>query len=248
MRQSVFPWQFPRLENLGAIIYFVNSGKKEIEKGKFFVQWFENHGRLFSWRSEKTTPYQFLVTEMLVRQTRAGAVEGVWNGLFQNYPDIFSLAAANPVELNRQLKILGFANQRTEALISAASWIIEKHNGLVPPKLDDLLKVPHIGNYAARAILCFAFGEKIEIVDTNILRFFARYYDLEVKPDIRRNPMIWTLAANILPTSKKKTREHNYGLLDFTAQICKPGKPLCYKCPLVTSCSYKYKNLEVKVK
>lgn len=202
----------------------------------FFVNWFKERGRHFPWRRANTSPFAFLVTEMLVRQTRAGEVAKLWDEFTRKYPSAAIMARADREELVEQLKVLGFGNQKAEALLSAAAWLVEHHRGEVPSTVDELLRVPHVGHYAARAVLCFAFGQKVEIVDTNILRFFARYYGLVVKPDIRRNPGIWEIAKEALPREKKKAQQHNYGLLDFTADICKPGRPRCEICPLSSSC------------
>jgi A/G-specific adenine glycosylase len=156
----------------------------------------------------------------------------------RKYPSPRALAGAKRASLVAEVKILGLGNQRAEALQHAAAYIIEHHRGKVPQSLDELLKVPHVGNYSARAILCFAFGEKIEIVDTNILRFFARYYGLKVKPDIRRNPPVWEIAKRAMPRERPKAPHHNYGLLDFTAEICKALQPKCQVCPLSGSCVF----------
>lgn len=150
-------------------------------KKDFFVNWFELYGRDFPWRGKDISPYQFLVTEMLLRQTKAGAVAKLWESFLREYPDAHTLARANRDNLVSQIEILGFGNQRASALIEAANWLAAHHEGQVPRTLEELLKIPHIGNYAARAILCFAFGQRVEIVDVNILRFFARYYGLQVK-------------------------------------------------------------------
>src|SRR5260370_41135712 len=92
--------------------------------------------------------------------------------------------------------------------------------------------------YVVHAILCFAFKRDIEIVDTNVLRFYARYYGLTIKPDIRKNPEIWKIEKSSLPEQASEVQQHNYGLLDFTAAICKARKPLCSACPLVSSCKW----------
>jgi A/G-specific adenine glycosylase len=213
----------------------------------FFVNWFKQYARDFPWRRHGTTPFEFLVTEMLLRQTRAPEVAKLWDRFISKYPDAKSMAGASTEELVGQLKILGFGNQKAEALLSAANWLVKYHGGEVPDTLDELLEIPHIGLYSARAILCFAFGHRIEIVDTNIQRFFARYYGLSVKPDIRRNPIVWEVAKKALPRERKKAMQHNYGLLDFTAGICKSGRPRCEICPLSSTCSWGIQQVDIQV-
>lgn len=207
-------------------------------KKNFFIKWFELNGRHFPWRDPGTTPFAFLVTEMLLRQTRASGVAKIWNEFINNYPNPASIIKTRRDTLVKKLKVLGFGEQKTEALKSASEYLIVNHNGQVPSGLKELLDIPHVGNYAARAVLCFAFGKRVEIVDTNVLRLFSRYFGVQLKPDIRRAPQAWEIAREILPRGRKDTIKHNYGILDFTADICKPGRPRCEICPLNHSCSW----------
>lgn len=175
---------------------------------------------------------------MLLRQTQAIAVSKLWHDFTILYPDAITLAQANKDALIGQLKVLGLGHQRASALLAAATWLVEHHGGQVPDSKEELLNIPHVGAYVANAVLCFAYGHKIEVVDTNILRFYARYYGLNIKPDIRRNPEIWRLAKSSLPEKVSDVQEHNYGILDFTAAVCKARNPLCTDCPLVASCNW----------
>jgi A/G-specific adenine glycosylase len=203
----------------------------------FFIEWFEAYGRKFPWRQEDTPAFHILITEMLLRQTDAPSVTKIWPSFFTAYPNAEVLANANKEELFNHLKILGLADQRSSALLLTASWITEHHKGFLPSTKEELCAIPHVGLYIAHAVLCFAFGQPVEIVDTNVLRFFSRYYGIFVRrPDIRRNPKIWEIAHASLPAEKVK--QHNYGLLDFTAEICKSKSPLCSRCPLVSSCHF----------
>jgi A/G-specific DNA glycosylase len=202
----------------------------------FFVNWYESNGREFPWRNEGVSPFALMVTEILLRQTQAISVSRIWQDFIVTFPDASSLARAEKGPLLEYLKILGLSNQRSSALVKAAGWLVLHHQGRVPSDLEHLLKIPHIGHYSARAVLCFAFSYPIEIVDVNILRFFSRYYDINVKQDIRRNPQIWELARMALPVENSQVKSHNYGLLDFTASICKTKNPICKHCSLGANC------------
>ena len=215
-------------------------------KRNFFIKWYESNGRSFPWREERTTPYQFLVTEVLLQQTKAADVAAVWYKFFAKYPNIISLSKAKKSSLIALIKHLGFGNKRANALKIISSWLVEKHNGAIPENLELLLAIPYIGSYAAHAILCFAFDWKIEIVDANVIRLFSRYFGLELNRDARRAPVSWEIARSLMPRERKKAKEHNYGLLDFTAQICKPGVPLCEICPLKMKCCFGRLKVTVK--
>jgi A/G-specific adenine glycosylase len=207
-------------------------------KRSFFVNWLFAHGRDFPWRREGVTPFALLITEMLLRQTRASEVAKLWDTFFIKYPDAQALAVADVDEVASLISILGFGKMRSSALVFAAQWLVTYHGGQVPENAKQLTTIPHVGSYAAHAVLCFGFGHKVEIVDVNVLRFFARFYGLQVKADIRRNPHVVEIARKALPKDRRKAREHNYGILDFTADICKSRRPRCEICPLINQCEY----------
>jgi len=204
----------------------------------FFVNWYKMHSRNFPWRRKDISPFILLMTEMLLRQTQASAVSKLWNEFTFRYPDPKTVTQANKDILLEQLKILGLGKQRASALIEAAAWIVEHHQGQVPACKEELLRIPHVGAYIASAVLCFAYEKKVEVVDTNILRFYGRYYGITTKPDIRRNPEIWKIARSLLPEEIEAVQQHNYGLLDFTATICRARVPQCGICPLASSCHW----------
>ncbi len=207
-------------------------------KRGFFVRWFRQHGRHFPWRDPHVTPYQILVTEILLHQTKAEDVSKLWRNFFEIFPNLEALAAAKQKPLLSLISHLGFGNWRSRALQIVAQKIRHTYKGLVPNNLGELLDIPYVGRYTGNAVLSFAFDKRVEIVDTNVLRLFSRYFGLLLKPDIRRSKEPWEIARNLLPSDRGKTKMHNYGLLDFTAQICKPRRPLCEICPLIKTCSF----------
>lgn len=206
-------------------------------KKLFFVEWYKNNGRIFPWRNI-CDPFKISVTEIFLRQTRAENVAKIWNIFFLKYKHFCFIQNSDSNEIKKIIHPLGLENQRLIALKNVSNYIISNYDGIVPSNREDLIKIPHIGQYISSAILCFAFGHKIAIVDTNILRFFSRFFNLKIKDDIRLNEKIWEIAHEFLPQREDLVKFHNYGLLDFTNQICKSKKPNCQKCPLNYRCQY----------
>ncbi|MBI4907603.1 MAG: hypothetical protein HY820_28525 [Acidobacteria bacterium] len=170
-----------------------------------------------------------------MRQTKGDDVVGPWLALMAKYPDASRLSRAREGTLKRILQPLGLQNQRARALREIALALVAWHQGRVPLTLQELLRLPHVGMYAATAVSCFAFGERLPIVDANILRVFRRITGVNLKRDLRRSPEAWSLAWSILP---RKASEHNYGMLDFSALVCSPTKPRCEVCELRAICAY----------
>ena len=200
----------------------------------FFVHLYAAAGRQFPWRKEEVSPFGILIAEILLKQTQADKVANVWPLLIARYSDVSQLAMARADELYGMIAVLGFGRQRTKALIDVADSITQ--TGDLPSETEDLIKLPYVGVYTAHAVACFAFGQRVPVVDLSIVRTFSRVVGIETPTDIRRAKSIWNFAWSLLPRDCFK--EHNYGVLDFAALFCKPRSPNCGECPLVTECAY----------
>lgn len=203
----------------------------------FFIHWFEENGRSFPWRKEGLSSFHILVTEILLRQTRADQVAAIWPTFIEKYHSPDDLARAGKDDLYDELKGLGFGRQRAEALNLVARHLLAYHHGSIPSDIENLLATPHVGLYVAHAVQCFAYRRSVPVLDLNILRLFARFTGYPIRQnDIRRNPWAWDLARTLLPSEADLAVKHNYGLLDFTGMVCKPSSPRCPICPLNSIC------------
>jgi A/G-specific adenine glycosylase len=92
--------------------------------------------------------------------------------------------------------------------------------------------LPGVGDYVAQAVLCFAFGRRAVLLDTNTMRVVGR---LKERESTRR----WQLRLDLyrISGSTGPDAEFNYGLLDLGALVCRAGKPRCDVCPLRTGCA-----------
>ena len=174
------------------------------------------------------------MAEILLKQTRAEKVAGVWPSIVSRYRNTEELAVADLHELFEMIAVLGFGRQRVTALVALASSI--NIAGEFPEHPKDLIKLPYVGIYTAHAIACFAFGKRVPVVDLGVVRVISRLAGVPPPSDIRRARLIWDLAWELLP--RRDFKEHNYGLLDFGALVCKPRLPMCEECSLVAKCAF----------
>jgi A/G-specific adenine glycosylase len=202
--------------------------------GGFFVDWYRRHGRHFPWRESSTTPFGVLIAELMLRKTKAEMVAEVWPGFIAAYPHPSSCVVVKDELLLEILGPLGFGNLRVKAIKDISVLLVSRYEDNVPESISELTSLPHVGIYAANAVACFAFGQTTPIVDSNVMRILCRLYGRKMPKDIRRAPEVWDLATRILPVCG--IREHNYGLLDFGAQVCKSRNPICNDCSLSVFC------------
>jgi A/G-specific adenine glycosylase len=128
--------------------------------------------------------------------------------------------------------------QAYTVLKAAAIHIVHKHNGVIPNSLEELMDVPGLGAYSARAIMAFAFDAVDVPADVNILRFIARLTGLPMVHQTKGSKQLRELLPLLSMHECSPPIEY---LLDFTRLICKSGTPKCGLCPLRSRCIY-YKS------
>lgn len=203
------------------------------------LRWARGNLRSFPWRST-TEPYPILIAEVLLRKTAARAVPPVYEEFLRRIPTPHALARSSVNDLQSILAPLGLSAQRA-AQLSILGRALENHGG-VPREAGPLASLPGIGPYATAAVRCFAFGEPVPMVDTNVARVITRVF--AIKPsrfEARRCPLVWGAAAQLVRPSKVP-RRLNWAILDLAATLCKPRSPLCSLCPLVDRCRFSLDN------
>jgi DNA (cytosine-5)-methyltransferase 1 len=199
------------------------------------LRWYKKNKRDLPWRYSKD-PYQVLVSEILLQKTDAPKVIPVYGNFINRYPDLNKLQQAGLSDVKKMLKGLGLL-YRAERLISTGNYLLIQHEGKVPSRRDQLIKIKGIGKYVASAVLCFAFNKHEPLVDSNIVRLFQRIFGYEsANRRPRDDPSLWHLAKSLLP--RRSVKDYNYALLDFSALVCMARNPKHEICPLKTICKY----------
>jgi DNA (cytosine-5)-methyltransferase 1 len=199
------------------------------------LNWFKHNRRSFPWRKTRNA-YRILIAEKLLQQTAAtDNVVSAYRTIIASYPHVQSLSKANPAHLKKIIGKLGFV-YRAEELPKLAQEIVASHSGRIPRKLRDLLALPGVGDYTARAIMTFAYDENIPIVDTNIARLIHRIYGItdRLPANPARNKQLIGIAANLVPPGR--SRDFNLAALDLCATICTARQPKCFECPIQKEC------------
>lgn len=201
------------------------------------LEWFYEYGRIFPWRQTRD-PYKIMLAEKLLQQTsvRQDLIE-IYNNLLAKYPTIDALANADVEKVRAEMQPLGL-HYRSQEIINLAQEICKKHDGEIPSDFKSLMALSGIGDYTARAILCFSFAQAVPVVDTNVARVLYRVFNLTGKfpANPARKRSLIVLAEDLIRESS--ARELNLAMIDLGALVCRPKNPLCRKCPLREVCAY----------
>ena len=176
------------------------------------------------WRATRD-PWAILVSETMLVQTQALRVAARFPEVLDRFPTPAALADATTAEVLAWWTGLGY-NRRALWLQRAARRIVDRHEGAVPDDLDDLKALPGVGPYTARAVLAFAFGRPVGVVDTNVGRVLAR----AVAGRRLSLAEAQSRADRLVPPAR--AREWNLALMDLGALCCRARRPDCPGCPL----------------
>jgi A/G-specific adenine glycosylase len=110
--------------------------------------------------------------------------------------------------------------------------MVDDHDGRVPRTLAELLALPGVGEYTARAVLAFAFGDEVGVVDTNAGRILSR----AVAGTALGRSQAQALVDAMVPAGR--AWEFNQALLDLGATVCVRAAPRCGACPIRPRCRW----------
>lgn len=170
----------------------------------------------------------------MLQQTQVDRVVPKYHEFLGRYPTIDALAAAEAADVRQLWYPLGY-NVRPFRLHQIARETVARYDGRLPDTVDRLRALPGIGRYTAGAILSFAFGRDVAVLDTNVRRVLTRVF---LGPRRTRrlhgDRALWDLAGRLVP--RGSGYDFNQALMDFGATWCTPRRPRCRPCPMRPLC------------
>jgi A/G-specific adenine glycosylase len=200
--------------------------------------WFTKNQRDLPWRAPGYPAWGILVSEIMLQQTPVARVIPRLEQWLERWPTPAALAAAPAGDAVRAWERLGYP-RRALNLHATAVAITEKHGGVVPDDVDELLALPGIGHYTARAVAAFAYGRRHPVVDTNVRRVLARAIDgvADAGPPATKRDLA---AMEVqLPLDEQQARVFNAGIMELGAIVCTARTPRCDACPIADQCAWR---------
>ncbi len=213
-----------------------------MQLGEAIADWYEAGHRELPWRHPEYPAWGILISEFMLQQTPVARVIPRLAEWLERWPTPADLAAVPPGEAVRAWDRLGYP-RRALNLHGAAVAISERHGNRVPSDVEDLLELPGVGPYTARAVAAFAYGVRTPVVDTNVRRVLARSLSGQAEPgpaqtqtQTRRD---LDAMEGILPLDPSRARLTNAGAMELGQVVCTARSPRCELCPVVASCAWR---------
>ena len=213
---------------------------------KKILHWYDNNKRLLPWRkhiSKKQTQYFILVSEFMLQQTQVKTVIPYFNNFINKIPNLAKLAKVKEKKLMKCWEGLGYYS-RAKNLKKTAKKIILEFNGKLPDNIEELKKLPGIGEYTSRAIMAIAYNAPVIPLDGNVERILKRVFYLRKQNEISKD---YIISKKSFFGKSNRSSDYAQAIMEIGALICRPLKPLCNKCPISKNCiSYKKNDFEIK--
>lgn len=197
------------------------------------LAWYDRHAAELPWRGVQDG-YRVWLSEIMLQQTQVETVKPYYARFLAAFPTVHDLAAAPLADVLKLWEGLGYYS-RARHLHQTAQRVVRDYGGSFPRTADELQTLPGVGRYTAGAVASIAFGERVPVLDGNVIRVFARLTDL---PDDVTQPAVktrlWALAEAWLPP--ERAGDYNQALMELGRVVCKPRNPRCGVCPVQRHC------------
>ena len=212
---------------------------------KKILAWYDNNKRKLPWRVGKKSPkklYYRLLSEFMLQQTQVKTVIPYFNNFTNKFKTLHSLSKTNEKKILKMWEGLGYY-RRARNLLACSKELINKYDSKLPNKLEELKKLPGIGDYTGNALLGLVYNKPTLAIDGNVKRVFSRILNKEEKK-INFKKLIEKNKKNFF--NSNRNADFIEALMEFGAMKCKPKNPNCLTCCLNKSCKYFKSNKKVK--
>lgn len=182
-----------------------------------------------------TNPFELLIATILSAQCTDVRVNKTTAVLFKELKSPMDYIKLTEAELGERIKSCGFYNTKSKSILATCRILIDKHDGIVPDNMEDLIQLPGVGRKTANVVLSNAFDVPAIAVDTHVFRVSNRI-------GLAKSDNVEDTEEDLMGIINKNMWSKAHHLLIFQGRrICKARKPMCDQCPLTDYCIF-YKS------
>lgn len=170
-------------------------------------------------------PFRLTIAVLLSAQTTDKGVNKVTPALWERYPTIADLAAADPADVGEIIRTIGFYRTKAANCLKCAQIVLSEYGGEIPRDINELQKLPGVGRKTANVVLNEAFGIVEGIaVDTHVFRIAHRLRFSKAETPAKTEDDLLAL----YPRELWGPVNHQWVL--FGREVCDARKPKCAEC------------------
>ena len=176
--------------------------------------------------------WKLLVSVRLAAQCTDARVIVVVQELYEDFPDVEALAAADAADIERIVKPCGLGHSKARDISACMRRLRDEFGGRVPEDFDTLLTLPGVGRKSANLIMGDVFGKPAIVTDTHCIRLVNRMGLVDgIKEPKKVEMALWKLIP------PEESNDFCHRLVDHGREICTARtSPHCDRCPLMDVC------------
>jgi len=182
--------------------------------------------------AEREDPFLVLISTILSQRTRDEMTAIASRQLFAKYDSPRSIADADPKDLERLIKPVGFYRQKATQIQKVSRALLELHGGSVPRTYEELIELPQVGPKTANCVLVYGYGEPRIPTDTHVHRVSNRL------GLVRTHTPEQTEQRLMKTVPKEYWLYINELFIRFGKDLCRPIGPRCPECSFTSFCPY----------
>ena len=180
-----------------------------------------------------TTPFTLTIAVLLSAQTTDAGVNRVTPELFAKYGTPQAMAQADPEDIARIIRSIGFYRTKAKNCIACAQMIMSDFGGEVPRDMDQMQKLPGVGRKTANVMLAVVWNRAAMAVDTHVFRVSERIglTTNSRTPLATEKALVKHIPEELIPMA-------HHWLILHGRYTCKARRPDCLNCPLTQVCRH----------
>lgn len=185
----------------------------------------------WNWHTRRN-PFQVLIGTVLSQRTADPKTDEAARGLFSRFPTPERLAEAPAEEVEKLVRPANYYRTKARRVREISRILVERFSGRVPGNMEGLLSLPGVGRKTAGCVMVYGFGRPAMPVDVHVHRVSNRLGLVKTKTPEESERELW----KVVPA--RHVIHYNQLLVKHGQAVCRPVKPLCYKCPVSKLCDY----------
>ena len=174
---------------------------------------------------------ELLVSVMLSAQTTDTNVNRVTERIFEKYRRPEDYLAVPEEELQQDIYATGFFRQKTKSIRGTMQALLERFDGKVPTRLEDLVTLPGVARKTANVVAAELGNAQGIVVDTHVRRLSQRLGLTREEDPVK----IERDLQKIVPRADWARFPHL--LIWHGRRVCDARNPLCEICAVESLCA-----------
>ncbi len=179
----------------------------------------------------------------MLQQTQVKTVIPYFNNFTKKFKTLNALSKSNEREILKMWEGLGYY-RRARNLLACARILVNDYNSKLPKNLEELKKLPGVGDYTGNALLGLVHEKPTIALDGNVKRVFSRNLNKD-ENKINFDKFVEKNKKKLFCTNRNS--DFVEALMEFGALKCKPKDPKCLTCCLNKTCKYFKSNKKINI-